>query len=98
MMDVSVVSINRWEHQKRREDFHQRRLLRGKVVIYRTSHHERGPNSSLTKVANSVILTWGKQKLAWTVNASNLFDNRVRTFPGVPEIGRMIMTRLQYSF
>jgi iron complex outermembrane receptor protein len=40
----------------------------------------------------------GKQKLAWTVNASNLFDNRVRTFPGVPEIGRMIMTRLQYSF
>ena len=40
----------------------------------------------------------GNQKLAWSLNASNLFDNRVRTFPGVPEIGRMIMTRLQYSF
>ncbi len=40
----------------------------------------------------------GAQKLAWTLNASNLTDNRVRTFPGVPEIGRMIMTRLQYSF
>ena len=40
----------------------------------------------------------GDQKLSWTLNATNLFDNRVRTFPGVPEIGRMIMTRLQYSF
>lgn len=40
----------------------------------------------------------GENKLAWTVNATNMFDNRVRTFPGVPEIGRMIMTRLQYTF
>ena len=40
----------------------------------------------------------GSQRLLWSVNATNLFDNRVRTFPGVPEIGRLIMTRLQYSF
>jgi iron complex outermembrane receptor protein len=40
----------------------------------------------------------GENKLAWTLNATNMFDNRVRTFPGAPEIGRMIMTRLQYSF
>ena len=40
----------------------------------------------------------GAQKLTWSLNATNLFDNRVRTFPGVPEIGRMIMTRLQYTF
>lgn len=40
----------------------------------------------------------GDQKLAWTLNAANLFDNRTRSFPGVPEIGRMVMTRLQYSF
>lgn len=40
----------------------------------------------------------GAQKVAITVGATNLFDNKVRTFPGVPEIGRMIMTRLQYSF
>ncbi len=40
----------------------------------------------------------GENKLAWTLNATNMFDNRVRTFPGVPEIGRMIMTRLQYTF
>jgi len=40
----------------------------------------------------------GAQKVMWSVNAQNLFDNRVRTFPGAPEIGRMIMTRLTYSF
>lgn len=40
----------------------------------------------------------GKQKLMWSVNAQNLFDNRVRTFPGVAEIGRMLTTRLSYSF
>ncbi len=40
----------------------------------------------------------GSQRLLWSVNATNVFDNRVRTFPGVPEIGRLIMTRLQYSF
>ncbi|GAB1341136.1 hypothetical protein MASR1M101_02630 [Gemmatimonas sp.] len=38
------------------------------------------------------------QKLLWSLNATNLFDNRVRTFPGVPEVGRMIMTRIQYTF
>ncbi|MBL0172618.1 MAG: TonB-dependent receptor [Gemmatimonadaceae bacterium] len=40
----------------------------------------------------------GAQKLMWSLSATNLFDNRVRTFPGAPEIGRMIMSRLQYSF
>jgi iron complex outermembrane receptor protein len=40
----------------------------------------------------------GAQKVSWTLGATNLFDNRIRTFAGVPEIGRMIMTRLQYSF
>lgn len=40
----------------------------------------------------------GAQKVTWTLGATNLFDNRTRTFAGAPEIGRMIMTRLQYSF
>ncbi len=40
----------------------------------------------------------GKQKLLWSLNAQNMFDNRVRTFPGVAEIGRMLTTRLSYSF
>lgn len=38
------------------------------------------------------------KKLTWSLNAQNLFDNRVRTFPGAPEIGRLVMTRIQYTF
>jgi outer membrane receptor for ferrienterochelin and colicins len=40
----------------------------------------------------------GAQKLRWSLNATNLFNNQVRTFPGVPIIGRMLMTRIQYTF
>src|SRR5690606_1182983 len=40
----------------------------------------------------------GNQRLNWSVNVSNLLDNRLRTFPGMPEIGRMAMTRIQYTF
>ncbi len=40
----------------------------------------------------------GAQKFNWTLAATNFTDKKVRTFSGVPEIGRMIMTRLQYTF
>jgi outer membrane receptor for ferrienterochelin and colicins len=40
----------------------------------------------------------GARQLTWSINATNVFDNRVRTFPGVPEIGRLVLTRLQYNF
>ncbi len=40
----------------------------------------------------------GAQQLRWSVNAQNIFDQKIRTFPGVPETGRLVMTRLQYTF
>jgi iron complex outermembrane receptor protein len=42
--------------------------------------------------------TLGDQKLMWSLSGQNVFNNRVRTFPGAPDIGRMIMTRIQYTF
>jgi len=42
--------------------------------------------------------TIGAQKLLWSINAQNLTDNKYRTFAGVPETGRMLLTRLQYQF
>ena len=33
-----------------------------------------------------------------SVAATNLLDEKVPTFIGVPDVGRMIMTRLQYNF
>jgi outer membrane receptor for ferrienterochelin and colicins len=34
----------------------------------------------------------------WSVQASNLLDNKVPTFVGVPAIGRMLLTRIQYTY
>ncbi|MFN8876571.1 MAG: TonB-dependent receptor domain-containing protein [Gemmatimonadota bacterium] len=39
----------------------------------------------------------GKDAL-WSLTATNLFDNQVPTFAGVPNIGRLVMTRLSYTF
>jgi iron complex outermembrane receptor protein len=38
------------------------------------------------------------QSVRWSVNAQNLFDNRVPSFIGVPDVGRFVTTRLQYTF
>lgn len=60
--------------------------------------YENVPEAFIMDAQLSKRFDLGAQKLTWSLNATNLFDNRVRTFPGVPEIGRMIMTRLQYTF
>ena len=38
------------------------------------------------------------QKVTWSLNVSNLLDNREPTFPGTPSIGRLVITRLRYAF
>ena len=38
------------------------------------------------------------QSVRWSVNAQNIFDNRVPSFIGVPDVGRFVTTRLQYTF
>lgn len=40
----------------------------------------------------------GSQQITWSINGTNILDNKRATFAGVPEIGRMIMTRIQYAF
>jgi outer membrane receptor for ferrienterochelin and colicins len=40
----------------------------------------------------------GSQQIMWSINGTNIFDNKRPTFAGVPQIGRMVMTRIQYAF
>lgn len=60
--------------------------------------YENVPEALTVDAQVSKRFNLGSQKLTWSLNAQNMFDNRIRTFPGVPETGRLIMTRLQYSF
>jgi iron complex outermembrane receptor protein len=38
------------------------------------------------------------QNVTWSLMVSDLLDTKVATFAGVPQIGRMIATRVKYSF
>lgn len=40
----------------------------------------------------------GGREVFVSLNADNLFDEKYRTFPGTPQLGRMIITRLQLQF
>jgi outer membrane receptor for ferrienterochelin and colicins len=40
----------------------------------------------------------GARRFMISVNATNLLDNKVASFVGVPKIGRLVLTRLQYTF
>lgn len=43
-------------------------------------------------------LPFGAREATWSVSATNLLDNERPTFVGVPAIGRLVMTQLQYRF
>ena len=60
--------------------------------------YEGVPEAFLFDAQLTKRFTLGGQKLMWSLNAQNLFNNKVRTFPGAPEIGRLAMTRIQYTF
>ncbi len=38
------------------------------------------------------------QNVTWSLNVSDLLDTKVATFAGVPQIGRLIATRVKYTF
>ncbi|MEP6780241.1 MAG: TonB-dependent receptor, partial [Gemmatimonadaceae bacterium] len=40
----------------------------------------------------------GGRRFMASINATNLLNNKLNTFVGTPEIGRLVLTRLQYSF
>lgn len=40
----------------------------------------------------------GGKSALFSIRADNLFDTKYRTMPGTPELGLMVVTRLQYSF
>lgn len=56
------------------------------------------PTSTLLDAGFTLALPRIGKGASWSLNATNLLDKRVPTFAGVPDIGLMIMTRLQYNF
>ena len=55
------------------------------------------PANTLIDVGGSWRLPFA-QNMTWSLNVSDLLDTRVATFVGVPQIGRLIATRVRYTF
>lgn len=60
--------------------------------------YENVPEAFMVDAQLTKRFTLGDQKLMWSLSGMNVFNNRLRTFPGAPDIGRMLMTRIQYTF
>lgn len=56
------------------------------------------PTSNLFDIGFNYRLPFGAKEVLWSVNGTNILDKKIRSFPGSPQIGRMVVTRLQYSF
>ena len=56
------------------------------------------PTATLLDAGFTLDLRRFAEGASWSLNATNLLDHRVPTFVGVPAIGLMILTRLQYNF
>ena len=56
------------------------------------------PVNMMLDVSTSWRFMLGGRNALWSVSVTNLLDNEVATFVGVPAIGRLAITRVQYSF
>lgn len=43
-------------------------------------------------------LPLGRRDVTWSLNGTNILDNKRATFDGTPAIGRLVMTRFSYKF
>lgn len=56
------------------------------------------PTATLLDAGFTLNLPQFGKGASWSVTATNLLNNRVPTFVGVPSLGLLVMTRLQYNF
>jgi outer membrane receptor for ferrienterochelin and colicins len=60
--------------------------------------YETVPVNMLLDAGVNYRFMFGGRNALWALNVTNLLNNERPTFAGVPSIGRMAVTRLQYSF
>ena len=56
------------------------------------------PASTMIDLGASYRLPIAARNVTWSLYVSDLLDTRVATFAGVPQLGRLIATRVKYSF
>ncbi|HEX2780620.1 MAG TPA: TonB-dependent receptor, partial [Gemmatimonadaceae bacterium] len=63
-----------------------------------TYQYRQPPTSTFVDAQVTMRRTLGGSRgMLWSIGATNLLDRRVPVFAGVPDIGRLVMTRLQFT-
>ena len=55
------------------------------------------PTNNFVDLSVSKALQVSGRRARFSVNATNIFDNRRPTFIGTPDIGRLVVTRVSYT-
>jgi iron complex outermembrane receptor protein len=56
------------------------------------------PTTILADAGINYRFTFNGNRVLWSLNGTNIFDNALPTFSGAADIGRVIVTRVQYTF
>lgn len=92
----SVTS--RWDDEPRGYSAEVRGRYTNAFFVNTGVYNAAVPVNAFLDAAFSWKLPFGERRTTWGVNATNLLDNRRPSFAGVPDIGRLVVTRVQYRF
>ena len=62
-----------------------------------TFQYDKVPVNIFLDAGLSYRFTVGGRQALWSLNGTNLLDNQVPSFAGVPNIGRLLITRVKYT-
>jgi outer membrane receptor for ferrienterochelin and colicins len=89
----------RWNDQRKGYSAELRGRYTNAFFVNTGVYNAQVPVNTFVDASFSWQLPFGTaRRTTWGVNATNILDNKRPSFAGVPDIGRLVVTRLHYSF
>lgn len=96
--DNKATLTTRWRDETKGLSFELRGRYQNAFPVNSGVYVGEVPVNAFLDASFSWRLPLPGQQLTWSITGTNITDNKRITFIGTPEIGRLLMTRLQYQF
>jgi iron complex outermembrane receptor protein len=96
--DNKATLTTRWRDETKGLSFEVRGRYQNAYPVNSGVYVGEVPVNAFIDASFSWRLPLPGQQLTWSITGTNVTDNKRITFIGTPEIGRLLMTRLQYQF
>ena len=96
--DNKATLTTRWRDETKGLSFEVRGRYQNAFPVNSGVYVGEVPVNAFLDASFSWRLPLPGQQLTWSITGTNVTDNKRITFIGTPEIGRLLMTRLQYQF